>query len=85
MFGVHVPSQGCERSCICVLEVTIWPLIMSFQLDFGTVPTVQYFFYFILVLLMFCIYSNICFFLLLFHSLKEIKFKCANLCAMFLL
>jgi len=40
---VPVPSQECERSCICVLGISIMPLSTIFLLDFGTVPTVLYF------------------------------------------
>jgi hypothetical protein len=39
---VFVPSQESEKSCICVLEVSILPLSTIFLLDFGTVPTVWY-------------------------------------------
>ena len=43
---VPVPSQENERSYICVLWVSSWPLSMTLILDFGFVPT-GYFFYFI--------------------------------------
>ena len=35
--GVPVPSQESDRSCICVLRMSIFPLSVSFLLDFGTV------------------------------------------------
>jgi hypothetical protein len=38
---VPVPSQESQRSCICV---SILPFYSIFQLNFGTVPTVWYFF-----------------------------------------
>ena len=44
---VPVPSQECERSCICVLRVSILPRSTIFLLDFGNVPRLWYFFYFI--------------------------------------
>ena len=40
---VSVPSQESERSCICVLGVSILLLSMIFILDFGLVATVWYF------------------------------------------
>ena len=40
---VPVPSQESEWSCICVLELSIFPLSTIFLLDFGTVPTVVFF------------------------------------------
>jgi len=46
---VPVPSQESERSCICVLGVSILPLSTILVLYFETVPTVWYFiFHFIL-------------------------------------
>ena len=39
----------CQRSCICVLGVSIWPLSVIFLFDFGTVLTVWYFLFFILL------------------------------------
>jgi len=45
---VPVPSQESERSCICVLGVSILPLSTILLLDFRTVPTVLYFLLFIL-------------------------------------
>jgi len=44
---VPVPSQESERSYmyICVLGLSILPLSMIIRLDFGTVPTVWYFFF----------------------------------------
>jgi uncharacterized membrane protein len=41
---VPVPSQKTEQSCICVLSVSILPVSTIFLLNFGTVPTVWYFF-----------------------------------------
>jgi len=40
-----VPSQECERSCmcICVLMISILPLSTIFLLDFENVPTVRHF------------------------------------------
>ena len=35
--------QARERSCICMLGVSILPLSMILALDFETVPTVWYF------------------------------------------
>ena len=40
-----------ERSCIFVISVPILPLSTSLLLNFGTVPTVWYFLFFIFVLL----------------------------------
>jgi len=40
---VPLPSLKNERSCICVLEVSILPLFTIFLLDFRAVPTVWYF------------------------------------------
>jgi len=43
------PKQGkCERSCICVLVVSILPLSMILIFEFRIVPTVWYFVVFIL-------------------------------------
>ena len=36
-----------ERSCSCVLRISILPLSTMFLLEFGNVPTVRYLFYFI--------------------------------------
>ena len=47
---LSVPSQESERSCICVVEVSILPLSASLHLDFGTVPTVCYFWGFFCIL-----------------------------------
>ena len=44
---VPVLSLESERSCIYVLEVSIWPLSMTCLLDFRTVQTVRYFFFII--------------------------------------
>jgi hypothetical protein len=41
-----VPGQEGELSCVCVLGVSVLPL---FLLDFGNVPTVQYFFSFYVI------------------------------------
>ena len=38
-----VPRQDSERSCICVLEVSILPLSTILIFDFGIVPRVWYF------------------------------------------
>ena len=38
-----VPRYDSERSCICVLEVSILPLSTILIFDFGNVPTVWYF------------------------------------------
>ena len=45
---VPVSSQENERSSICVLGESILPVSTIFLLDFGTVPTVRYFFSFLL-------------------------------------
>lgn len=42
-----VPGREGERSCACVLGVSILLLFAIFLLDFGNVPTVQYFFFFL--------------------------------------
>ena len=42
---VSVPSQESERSCICVLVVSILSLSSILFLNFGTVPTVWHFFF----------------------------------------
>ena len=42
-FKVPVPSQESERSCICMLRLSISPLSTVLIFDFGTVPTVWYF------------------------------------------
>ena len=44
------PSQQSERSCICMLRVSILPFFMILIFDFGIVTTVWYFplFYFIM-------------------------------------
>jgi hypothetical protein len=39
-----VPSQKSERSCICELGISIFPLCTIFLLVFGTVISVVYFF-----------------------------------------
>jgi hypothetical protein len=44
-----VPSQKSERSCICVLGLSILPLSTFLIFDFGSVPTVWYFLFFILL------------------------------------
>jgi hypothetical protein len=36
---VHIPRQENKRSCICVVEVSILPLSMSFLVDYGIVVT----------------------------------------------
>ena len=46
---VPVPSQESERSCICV---SILPFYSIFQMDFGTVPTVWYFFPIVLLFIL---------------------------------
>ena len=46
---VPVPSQESERSCICVSGVSILPLSTTLVLDFGAVPIVCYFWFFILL------------------------------------
>jgi len=43
---VPVPRQEREQSCICVLGVPILPTSTILPLDFGTIPTVQYFWFF---------------------------------------
>lgn len=55
---LSVSSHESQRSCICVLVVSILPLSAIFRLDFDTVPTVWYFisFYFILYL---CMYGSL--------------------------
>ena len=40
-----VPSQGCQRSCICVLGISILPLCTILIFYFGIFPTVWYFFF----------------------------------------
>jgi len=47
-FLMHVSSQEIERSCICVLVVSILPISTIFLFDFGNVPAVWYFLFFIL-------------------------------------
>ena len=42
----HVPSQKNERSYLCALMASIVLVSPIFLLDFGTVPTVWYFFRF---------------------------------------
>jgi hypothetical protein len=42
-FKVLVPSQESERSCICMLRLSISSLSTVLIFDFGTVPTVWYF------------------------------------------
>ena len=44
---VPVPSKKSERSCICVLEVSIMPFSTIFLFDFGIVQTMCYFLFFI--------------------------------------
>ena len=44
---VTVPNQEIERSCICVLGVSLLSLSTILILDFGNVLTVWYFFVFI--------------------------------------
>jgi len=46
---VHVPSHKSDRSCICVLGVSILPFSTIILLGFGTVPTVWYFFVFFFI------------------------------------
>lgn len=44
---VPVPSQNSERPYIDVLDVLVLPLVRTvFRLDFGTVPSHWYFFFF---------------------------------------
>ena len=45
----YVTSQESERSCICVLGISILPLSTILIFDFGIVPTVWYFWYFRIV------------------------------------
>jgi hypothetical protein len=40
------PGQKSERSCICVLGLSILPLSTFLIFDFGSVPTVWYFLFF---------------------------------------
>jgi hypothetical protein len=50
---VHVPSQESERSCICVLGVSMLPLPTILIFDFGIDSTVWYFvfvFYYLFIL-----------------------------------
>ena len=46
-----VPSQENERSSICVLGVSIFPLSAILIFDFGSVSTMWFFMFFILYLL----------------------------------
>jgi hypothetical protein len=50
-----VPSQKSERSCICVLGLSILPLSTFLIFDFGSVPTVWYFFVFFILLQLYII------------------------------
>ena len=45
---MSVPSQESERSCICVLGATILSFSTILVFDFGIVPTVWYFLFFML-------------------------------------
>ena len=45
---MSVPSQESERSCICVLGATILSFSTILVFDFGIVPTVWYFLFFVL-------------------------------------
>ena len=40
----HVTSQDSARSCICVFDVSIWPLYSIFLMNFKTISTVGWFF-----------------------------------------
>ena len=42
-----VPTQDSEPSCTCVRSIDFFAVSMICQLDFGTVPKVWYFFYFL--------------------------------------
>ena len=46
LIEVPVPSQENERSYICVLWESSWPLSMTLILDFGFVPTEYFVFFF---------------------------------------
>ena len=46
---VPIPSQESERTCICEIVVSILPLSAILIFDFGIVPTVWYFLFFILL------------------------------------
>ena len=47
---VSVPNQKSERSCIYMLDVSILPISTILSLNFRTLPTICYFFLFILLL-----------------------------------
>ena len=53
-FEVPVSSQENERPCICVLEISILLLSTILIFDFGIVPTVWYFWFFIIILFKIC-------------------------------
>jgi len=53
MLGVSLPSQESDQSCICMLGVSILHLSTILVLDFGTVSTILYFLFFILLSLEF--------------------------------
>ena len=50
-----VSSPKSERSCICVLELSILPLSTFLIFDFGSVPTVWYFLFFFILLQLYII------------------------------
>ena len=52
------PDQESEWTCICVLDVLILPLFTILILDFGKVPTVCYFWYFLFFLIIISILIN---------------------------
>ena len=45
---LEVSSQESEESCICAIGLSTLSLSMIFQMGFGIVPTVWYFFYMLL-------------------------------------
>jgi hypothetical protein len=54
IFITFVPRQENERSCICVFRVSISSLSSIFLFDFGCVPKVWYFCFWIFILLLNC-------------------------------
>ena len=69
---MHVPTQECERSCICILGVSILPLPTIFIFDFGIVPTMWYSLFFILFQLK--SQSMFCSWVLSLESMKYVEY-----------
>ena len=49
---IEVPMPGQENawSCICELGVSILPLSATLIFDFGLLPTIRYFFFYLIIL-----------------------------------